>query len=316
MICSDCRTHRDPAAFQRDDGKMMKTCSIHWKKRSLEIFDDWLDFVNEIKLWNRDVSVLNFPLNISVYSFSQGQNLPLDVTKTFNLDELPVAFGSKLAKTADLQESKSSLNDAMRAMVEMIWSEGGFRFRHRRTNMSGCYFQYHCSQDEARTRKSKSRHVKDVEEPKKYDCKSKVVMQPCLEDRTLKLVMYHTHHEGYRSVRMEDEVLEFVDSRSADSTPAEIYRVPMNSHIPQRMGVLQHQVYYRWQQTNCNVWRRSPDEFTSALQLLAETGHDHHLFSSSNVSCLAVYFRESISVLGSNAKELAMDATYGTIARV
>ena len=35
----------------------------------------------------------------------------------------------------------------MRDLIEVIWKEGGFRFRHTATNGENCTYQYRCSQD-------------------------------------------------------------------------------------------------------------------------------------------------------------------------
>jgi hypothetical protein len=78
-------------------------------------------------------------------------------------------------------------------------------------------------------------------------------------------------------------------------------------------SVALHQVYYQWHQVNSKKWRRHSDSFLSAQSLLSENP-DVCSFSyvAANVRGLAFYINDSIRVLASHAKELAMDATYGT----
>lgn len=39
------------------------------------------------------------------------------------------------------------MNVAMRDLTEIIWREGGFRFKHTGTNFQSCTYGYNCSQD-------------------------------------------------------------------------------------------------------------------------------------------------------------------------
>ena len=74
-----------------------------------------------------------------------------------------------------------------------------------------------------------------------------------------------------------------------------------------------HQVHYQWHLANSKNWRRHSDSFLSAQSLLSERSYIRSAsYVSSNVRGLAFYINDSISVLSSHDKELAMDATYGT----
>jgi hypothetical protein len=72
-------------------------------------------------------------------------------------------------------------------------------------------------------------------------------------------------------------------------------------------------VYYQWHLANSKKWQRHSDSLLSAQSLLSERSDIRSAsYVSANVRGLAFYINDSISVLSSHAKELAMDATYGT----
>src|ERR1700759_2617040 len=73
------------------------------------------------------------------------------------------------------------------------------------------------------------------------------------------------------------------------------------------------QVYYQWQQLNLTIWRRDQDPLKSAQVLLSEhKEYNASLFSAGNMRVLAFYISDSVNTLASRAKELSMDATFGT----
>ena len=115
---------------------------------------------------------------------------------------------------------------------------------------------------------------------------------------------------------MNPAIQNFIDARIANSTPSTIARDLVASGLQGTERVAQHQVYYRWQQKTASYWRRDADQFLSATTLLTEslanTIHDHEVLNSGNFHALALFVRESMTALRFVAKELAMDATYGT----
>ena len=50
------------------------------------------------------------------------------------MDELPVAFGSQPETLDDGTLDKSKINEVIGMLAELIWKNGGFRFRIRRTS--------------------------------------------------------------------------------------------------------------------------------------------------------------------------------------
>jgi hypothetical protein len=212
---------------------------------------------------------------------------------------------------------RTELNAAMHDMSVIIWKEGGFRFRHTGTNFQSLTYQYHCSQD--------SMHVKSyrsaVEEEKQRDgrrmtrfpCQSKLTMRPCLQNRTLTLLIRHQWHIPYEDIELSPVVQEMISSLVSTKTPSEIYREIRQ--IPEGKPVTRHQVYYLWQKANAEIWQRDPDPFVSATTLLYENSRyrDHHaIFTAGNLRALAFFASEPIQKLRNTAPQLVMDSTFGT----
>ena len=150
----------------------------------------------------------------------------------------------------------------------------------------------------------------------RFECDGKIILKPSFNSRTLKLEMVHSYHAPYVNIGLTPAIQNFIDARIADLTPSMISRDLAASGLQGIESVAQHQVYYRWQQQNASHWRRDADQFLSATMLLAEpsvTGFcDHEILYSGNLRALALFVRESMMTLRFVAKELAMDATFGT----
>lgn len=148
----------------------------------------------------------------------------------------------------------------------------------------------------------------------RFDCNSKLIIKPSLVDRTLSIKLYHRYHTPYQDIHMTPDVLSFVDSRVFSQTPSEIYHNLQKSGFTDIENIVQHQVYYQWQQANKRNWRRHDDQFISATKLLEELGDNYiyKVFEISNIRALGIYIRETIDLLSATTKEIAIDATYGT----
>ena len=235
----------------------------------------------------------------------------------FNLDELPVGFGKKLVGE-DGKPHRRPLNDAVHELADLVWKEGGFRFRQMNTFMEyGAHvFRYCCSQNKETEPMSKSKGIRDVSRMERFDCGGKMVMRVYLASRILVLTMRHLYHRPYVNIELDQAVKDFIVSRLAESTPAQIYRDLISSGLPGVDSVTQSQVYYVWQQGNASHWRRHDDQFISAMSLLSEPSAsgicECALLTYGNMRGLALFVRESMSALHAEAKELAMDATFGT----
>ena len=243
---------------------------------------------------------------------------PLDIKREFSLDRLPVTFAMGLARGEDGKLDRRPLNEAVRHLANLIWQTSGFRFRHCTTEMDNeaQVFRYFCSQNKEKEQESKGRGKRDILRSERFECGGRLTMRVYLDGRILVVTMKHLHHKPYVNVELDANVQDFVDTRIAESTPSQIYRDLMASDLPRAASVTQKQVYYRWQQGNALNWRRHSDQFESAMTFLSEPSAtalcDSEIFTSGNLRGLALFVRESMSSLHAEAKELAMDATFGT----
>ena len=224
-----------------------------------------------------------------------------------------------MAKGNDGKPDRRPLNNAIRDLVELIWEKGGFRFWHRRTNTNNSNafnYYYYCSQNQQKSQKSKGEGMRLVPTMNRFKCDGEMVLKPFLNSRVLRLKMVHSYHTPYINIELNPAIQNFIDARIADSTPSIIARDLAASGLQGIERVAQHQVYYRWQQKNASYWQRDADQFLSAITLLTEPSSktlcDHEVFNSGNLRALALFVRESMIALRFKAKELAMDATYGT----
>ena len=86
----------------------------------------------------------------------------------------------------------------MRELLDIIWKAEGYRFWHRRTTKdSGLIYKYYCSQDSSRDVGSTGKGKRDARRMERFQCKSKLRLRPCLEDRTLTITLYHLYHAPY-----------------------------------------------------------------------------------------------------------------------
>jgi MULE transposase domain len=243
----------------------------------------------------------------------------------FDLDTLPVNFGSvRLQGSSRNGESsvntdafpRSEINAAMRDLNEVIWREGGFRFKHTATHGDSLTYQYRCSQDQAHAKcdqfKREVEKRRDGRRMTRFSCKSKLNMRPDFQNRTLSISIHHEWHSPYEDVELSPEVREFIHLGVSTKTPSEIYREIRG--IPGASTVTRHQVYYLWQKANAEIWQRDSDPLKSATMLLSENGYqDHHtLLTAGNLRALGFYAPETIQRLDNPAVQLLMDSTFGT----
>ena len=257
----------------------------------------------------------------------QDQHETLNASYTFSLDALPVRFGSyRIFENAvdsgsgsvgSKDSQRSQLNAAMADLAEIIWKEGGFRFRHTATTHKTLTFSYNCSQDAKFVDKYESKVApekrRDASRMLRFPCQSKLSMRPCFENRTLSLSIRHEWHEPYQSIRLSPEALALITSMVSTKTPAEIYREIQD--FPEAENVTRHQVYYLWQRANAGLWQRDADPMKSATILLSEDDRYRDAYDCipwMNVRALIFYSLEVIRKLAGSITQLVMDATYGT----
>lgn len=231
---------------------------------------------------------------------------------TFNLDNLPVAFATAMPKNSDGTYDRKPLINAVRDIANEIWKIGGFRFRRNGAHWDQLRFDYICCQDADHERASVAKGIQDSPRMERFECGSKLILQPMLEQRTLEISIYHRYHAQYSDRRLSPEVMDFIMGRM-DSTPAEIFKELQTTRPIGWQDASEHQIYYQWHLANASKWQRDPDPLCSARNLLSErldvTSSEYIV---DNVRALGFYINDSIRELALRAKELAMDATFGT----
>jgi hypothetical protein len=226
------------------------------------------------------------------------------------MDNLPVGFASfEDHGTID----RPAMANAISKLAEIIWKKGGFRFWHRKTYWKKREYVYFCSQDADHAPTSAAQGQRDTPRMERFPCQSQLLFRPSFGDRTLTVIMKHTYHTPYRDHQLSPAAVEFIQARVAASTPAEIYRDMQAARPSGWESVAPYQLYYQWQQSNSKIWRRDQDPLKSAQILLSEhQEYTSSLYFAGNMRALAFYISNSVNTLAPRAKELAMDATFGT----
>lgn len=131
------------------------------------------------------------------HPFLQSQTEPLELNCTFNLDRLPVAFATALPKKDDSTYDRKPLNDAIRGLANEIWKIGSFRFRLRRTHWDEFKFDYICCQDIDHAKASVAKGKQDSHRMERFRCRSKLILKPSLDRRTMQINIHHRYHVPY-----------------------------------------------------------------------------------------------------------------------
>lgn len=231
------------------------------------------------------------------------------------MDELPVFFGREVLSKEDGRLDRKPLNNAVSTLLNDIWTASKFRFWLRRTTRRGLRFEYFCAQDSKRSSRTPNPVVKRDRKSQnaKFACESKLILRPCFQDRTLTVRMVHLHHPSYVDISVSPEITQFIDTHMSTSTPAQIFRDLRASNLPNARSVTQKQVAYQWRQGNVQIWKRDECPIKSASKLLSEhPTYEHETYLVGGLEGLAVFVSPSIRDLGAEARELAMDATFGT----
>lgn len=231
------------------------------------------------------------------------------------MDELPVAIGLQPEKLEDGTFDKSDLNEAMGSLTELIWQNGGFRFRIRRTSArSLTKYSFNCAQDEDAFGRYSSKKIRDRGHMDRFHCDSKLTLKPSFDNRTLTLTLTHEYHSPYSDIHLSEEIKTFIEDHSSFQSPTELYRNILELKVPGYKLAVQSQVYYLWHKISMKNWKRHDNQIKSAKLLLKEKDDDYFQseFSVDNYHGLAFYIKNTISKLAKLTKELVIDATYGT----
>ncbi|KAI1000651.1 hypothetical protein K3495_g7545 [Podosphaera aphanis] len=275
---------------------LRKACNRHTKKRAIQSFNQWDDFINEIDSRSRPSQIKE-----------------IDIKCVFALDQLPVSFGSELELTEEGSPDRKILNQAIDQLAKIFWQNSGFRFRRAGANTQYLHYTYLCCQD-ARLNLDSKNEFRDRGQMERFECASILSFRPSLNERTLNLRYHHKHHTTYDDIHMTPEIRKFVDDRVLTQTPQEIYHHLLSSGLATADEIAEHQVYYQWRQANKSYWRRDNDPVLSAGILLEENRdmYHHRSISVANVRALGFYIRASIDALSGTTRKIAIDATYGT----
>lgn len=181
------------------------------------------------------------------------------------------------------------------------------------TKKPSIVYYYRCSQDIEFKSKTKPSVKRDRHQMERFACGSNLKLSVNLLDRRLNITLSHNYHEKYIDIQITPSILAFLSTRSSTKTPIELYHELQLSGIRDSDKVAQHQVSYQWHKTNISIWRRDDDPFVSATKLLGSNNeYQNFIYTAGNVRGLGIYISKTMSVLSSRAKEVAIDATYGT----
>lgn len=114
----------------------------------------------------------------------------------------------------------------------------------------------------------------------RFDCNSKLCITLSLDDETLTVVTYYTYHNPHEEIRMNSDVLSFLNACVAFQTSSKTHHNIQTTGLPQIDNADQHQVYYQWQKENERYWRRDNDAFISRNSLLEELWDKYDLPST------------------------------------
>lgn len=148
----------------------------------------------------------------------------------------------------------------------------------------------------------------------RYPCESKLIIHPNLENRTLSLTLFHRHNAQYNDISLSIDVKCFIDANLWLIPSGLKQRIRQNHTLGYEKAVPQR-IYYHWQKANSSTWTLDKDPITSVNKFLVSDNladrFQSKVYETGDIRAIAIYINESISALR-HAKELAMDATYGT----
>lgn len=156
------------------------------------------------------------------------------------MNELPIEF----PENSDGETGSSNMRKAVFALVDIMWKVGDFRFRHHDVTKTNTH-RFYCCQDE-RYNKFQGNDVRDTPQMTRYKCKSSLLIRPCFETRTVELSLKHEYHSPYIDKSLSPEIINFIELRSGESTPGDIFRDAQAAELPGSDILTISQVQYRW----------------------------------------------------------------------
>lgn len=227
---------------------------------------------------------------------------------------MPISFEFLAEKSGKDIEDYGMLNQSITQLTDLIREAGGHRFRRKSVakNEKVTYY-YYCSQDLSVKPEAKEIAKRDRRQMDRFPCAGRLNFRIDLHDRLLNLRLSHSYHIKYTDIQLSPAILSFISARCNTKTPVEIYRELQSSGLKDVDEVAHHQISYQWHQANESTWKCDADPFVSATKFLESKGEYHNInYTVGNVRGLGIYIRDVMNRLSSKAKELAIDATYGT----
>ncbi|KAI0993432.1 hypothetical protein K3495_g14752 [Podosphaera aphanis] len=130
----------------------------------------------------------------------------LDVKYKFDLDLLPVNFGSYLETTEEGRIDRTALNNAIKQLAEIIWENSGFRFRlNEISSMPHLTHSFTCCQDVSRKNNLVPDEERDRRRMATFECNSKLAMTPSLENLLQQQVYHQWKQQNKRFWKHDDD---------------------------------------------------------------------------------------------------------------
>ncbi|KAK7456463.1 hypothetical protein VKT23_010712 [Stygiomarasmius scandens] len=215
------------------------------------------------------------------------------------------------------------LKERVRMTAKEVWNATTYRLvvHDHHPLKTGHRTRYYCSQD-ADWKKAPKPKTGEREHVgmKRYTCESNAMIsaKSAPKDKTKTLVTirfrHGQNHQAYYDVELPRQAIETIRDNLDHCTPNSLVPV-IQWDFP---NVTAAQIYRAWSTMSEELWKRDPDQMTSAKMLLEELGDDVDVLetvTADGVEQLAWTMKKVIEPLRGMTVEVALDATYNTNSR-
>ncbi|KAK7439562.1 hypothetical protein VKT23_017491 [Stygiomarasmius scandens] len=216
-----------------------------------------------------------------------------------------------------------SNKERVRMTAKEVWTATTYRLvvRDNKNLKTGYKTRYYCSQDEDWKKAPKPKTgERDHVGMKRYACNSSAMISarsaPGVEMKTLITIRFQheKNHQPYYDVELPKQAIDIIRDNLEHCTPSSLVPV-IQRDFP---NVTAAQIYRAWSTMSEELWKRDPDQMTSAKMLLEELGDDVDILetvTSDGVEQLAWTMKKIMGPLRGTTVEVALDATYNTNSR-
>ena len=170
------------------------------------------------------------------------------------MDELPVSFGPQPERSTDGTFEKADLDRAIEILSEIVWQNGGFRYRKRYTNAKYLRYTRYCAQDiDKFGHEISTGNTRDRSQIGRFACGGKLSLLPSFRDRKLSLSLCHKYHVPYEDIRLSDDIKDIIESECLTKSPSQIYQIVQKMKVTGYEVALQPQIHYLWQKANTRL---------------------------------------------------------------